>query len=193
MIWASQRIPMKKFIPILLFIMAFSGFLSTQILWDTFNLNAENVAEDKQKHSVYETNFQTLKLTTTKSSTIDLRNEISPLIVLNFWASWCYPCLKEFPSLVKFQARYPEQVKVIGINGDEENPLENIKKTESKYKLNFESVADPSSAISEKFLINTYPVSIIFHKGRVIYVNKKIHDFMDPEFLSLIDRTLKAK
>lgn len=183
---------MKKLIPILLFIMAFSGFLSTQILWDTFNLNAENVAEDKQKHSLYETNFQALKLTTTKSTTIELRNETAPLILLNFWASWCFPCLKEFPSLVKFQEKYKDQVKVIGINGDEEKPLENIVKIEKKYQLNFESVADPNSVISEKFMINTYPVSIIFYKGKVIYVNKRIHDFMDPDFLSLIDKTLKA-
>ena len=59
---------MKKYIPLLIFIMAFSGFLSTQILWDTFDLNAEQVDQDKQKYSVYETAFQGLKLTTTKIS-----------------------------------------------------------------------------------------------------------------------------
>jgi thiol-disulfide isomerase/thioredoxin len=151
------------------------------------------VAEDKQKHSVYETNFQTLKLTTTKNTTIELRNDTSPLILLNFWASWCTPCLREFPSLIQFQEKYQGQVKVIGINGDEENPLENIKKTEAKYKLNFESVLDSNSEISNKFLINTYPVSILFHKGKVIYVNKKIHDFMDKDFLKLVDDALRAK
>lgn len=183
----------KKLIPILLFIMAFTGFLSTQILWDTFNSNAELVEADKQKHSVYETNFQTLNLTTSKNTTIELKKDPTPVIVLNFWASWCIPCLKEFPSLVEFQERYKGQVKVIGINGDTENPEELIRKTEAKYKLNFESVADPYERIAEKFMIRTYPVSIIFHKGEVIYVNKKLHNFMDPEFLSMIDKTLKAK
>src|SRR6478609_8544569 len=110
--------PMKKYIPVLLFILAFSGFLSTQILWDTFHLNAEQVQADKQKHLVYETAFQGLKLTTTKSTTIELKNEKEPIIVLNFWASWCVPCLKEFPSLVAFQNKFKGQVKVIGVNGD---------------------------------------------------------------------------
>lgn len=182
----------KKLIPIVLFIMAFTGFLSTQIIWDHFNINAQQVDEDKQKHSVYETNFQTLNLTTTKKTTIELRNDPAPIIVLNFWASWCIPCLKEFPSLVQFQEKYKGKVKVIGINGDAENPEELIKKTEAKYKLNFESVADPYERISEKFMIRTYPVSIVFHKGKVIYVNKKLHNFMDTEFLSLIDDSLKA-
>lgn len=182
----------NKLIPIILFIMAFTGFLSTQILWDTFHSNAEQVEQDKQKHSVYETNFQELVLTTTKNTTIELRNDPTPIILLNFWASWCVPCLKEFPSLVQFQEKYKGKVKVIGINGDTEDPSGNVKKTEVKYKLNFESAIDASEKISNKFMIQTYPVSIVFHKGKVIYVNKKIHNFMDSEFLGLIDSALKA-
>lgn len=183
----------KKLIPILLFIMAFAGFLSTQILWDNFNLNAVLVEQDKQKHSVYETNFQALNLTTTKNTTIELKNDPTPVIVLNFWASWCVPCLKEFPSLVQFQEKYKGQVKVIGINGDVENASEEIRKTEGKYRLNFESVQDSDEKIAEKFKIQTYPVSIVFHRGKVIFVSKKLHNFMDTEFLSLIDDALKVK
>ncbi len=183
---------MKKYIPVLLFIMAFSGFLSTQILWDNFHLNAEQVDQDKQKHAVYEAAFQSLKLTTTKKSTIELKHEKSPVIVLNFWASWCVPCLKEFPSLVKFQQKFKGQVLVVGINGDEDTAVELVKKTEAKYKLNFDSATDVDSAIANKFLVSTYPVSIVFNQGKVIFVSKTNHDFMDEEFLSMIENALKA-
>lgn len=182
----------KKLIPILLFIMAFTGFLSTQILWDNFNLKAVLVDQDKQKHSVYETNFQALNLTTTNGTKIDLKAEKTPIIVLNFWASWCVPCLKEFPSLVKLQAKYSGKVKIIGINGDTDNPLDEIRKIEGRYKLNFESVVDVKEAYSEKFKIQTYPVSIVYHNGKVIYVSKKIHNFMDTEFIKMIDKALMA-
>lgn len=183
---------MKKFIPALLFIMAFSGFLSTQILWDHFHLNAKQVDQNKQKYSVYETNFQALKITTTSGKTLEVKTLKSPIVILNFWASWCHPCLQEFPSLVEFQKKYQDKVRVIGINGDEEETKENIKKIEKKYSLNFESVDDSDSLISNKFLINTYPVSIVFHKGSVIYVSQKVHDFMSKEFHELIDNALKA-
>ncbi len=182
---------MKKYIPVLLFIMAFSGFLSTQIIWDTYHLNAQNVDADKQKHSVYEAAFQGLKLTTTKNTSIELKNVKEPIIVLNFWASWCVPCLKEFPSLVQFQEKFKGKVRVIGINGDEEKPVEMVKKTEAKSRLNFENTTDADSAIGNKFLISTYPVSIVFHKGKVIYVSKKIHNFMEEGFVSLIESSLK--
>lgn len=183
----------KKLIPLSLFIMAFTGFLTIQILWDSFNSNAELVEPDKQKYTVYENIFQGLNLTTTKKKTIELRNEKSPIIVLNFWASWCVPCLKEFPSLVQFQKKYEGKVKVLGINGDAQDPAENIRKIESQYKLNFESVEDPYERVAEQFLIKTYPVSIIFHKGKVLFVSQKLHNFMDKQFLKLIDNALKAK
>ena len=188
----SRQIAMKKYFPILLFIIAFSGFLSTQIIWDSFNLSAKQVQVDKQKDSLYEAQFQALKLTTTKSTTIELKNLKEPIVVLNFWASWCIPCLKEFPSLVNFQSKYGQKVKVIGINGDEENALLEIKKIEAKYKLNFETTSDAESIISNKFLISSYPVSIVFHHGKVVYVSKKIHNFMDDDFLTTIDALIKA-
>lgn len=182
---------MKKIFPIIVFIMAFFGFLSSQIIWDTFNLNAQQVKEDKQKYNLYESNFHTLKFTTLENESIELRNVPEPLIILNFWASWCRPCLEEFPSLVEFQEKFRGKVAVFGINGDEENPRENALKTQKKYKLNFPSTIDEKALIGEKFLINTYPVSIIFYKGKVVYVSKKLHNFMDSSFLKQLEPYLK--
>lgn len=91
---------------------------------------------------------------------------------------------------MQFQEKYKGKVKVIGINGDTDNALELIKKTEVRYKLNFESVEDANEKLADSFMIRTYPVSIVFHKGKVIYVNKKLHNFMDAEFLSMIDKSL---
>ncbi len=181
----------KKLIPFLLFILTFTGFLSTQIVWNSLKLKADEVGRDKQKFPVYESAFQALNLTTTKGNSIDLKSEKAPIVVLNFWASWCLPCLKELPGLSQFQEKYKGRVRVIGINGDEDKPEMEIKKIENKYNLSFESVIDSDSKISDKFLITSNPTTIVFSKGKAFFAVEKQHDFMSPQFLEMIDAELK--
>lgn len=47
--------------------------------------------------------------------TIALSDYRGKIVVLNFWASWCAPCLEEFPSLVALQRQMP-QIVVLGVD-----------------------------------------------------------------------------
>lgn len=184
---------MKKFLPLLIVVLGFSGFLSAQLIWDKFKLNAQQIDQDKGKHQLFNTLYQELKLKTYDNKTIEPKSLKTPLVLVNFWASWCLPCLKEFPSLVAFQKKYGDKLTVIGINGDEENPNKHIEEISKKYYLVFPQVPDPKSEISDKFLIVSYPFSIIYHKGKTIHVSHKIQDFMAPEFLATVDASLNSK
>lgn len=44
------------------------------------------------------------------------------VVVLNFWAAWCPPCLEEFPSLIELQRQMPG-IAVLAISFDEDDQL----------------------------------------------------------------------
>ena len=57
---------------------------------------------------------------TDASKTIRLADYHGKVVVLNFWASWCAPCLEEFPSLIQLQRQDPNlTVLAVSFNDDE--------------------------------------------------------------------------
>lgn len=67
-----------------------------------------------ETEGVPEITLQRLDGSTLKLS--DLRGKI---VVVNFWASWCNPCVEEFPSLVKLIGQFKNDVVVLAVSEDE--------------------------------------------------------------------------
>jgi cytochrome c biogenesis protein CcmG, thiol:disulfide interchange protein DsbE len=89
------------------------------------------------------------------------------VLVLNFWATWCPPCIEEIPSLNAFQKRFANSgVVVVAISVD---------KNERKYKqflerihLSFETARDPAQDVSAQYGTFQFPESYIIKDGRIM-------------------------
>jgi len=63
------------------------------------------------------------------------------ILFLNIWATWCAPCVEEFPDLVKLSRAYPEhEVEVVGISADYPDEVESkilpfIKKHDVPFRI----------------------------------------------------------
>lgn len=67
----------------------------------------------------------------------DIKEWDGKIIILNFWATWCPPCLKEIPDLIKLQNLYGQQgLQIIGIAIDNDDDVRAfIKKTGINYPV----------------------------------------------------------
>lgn len=155
------------------------------------SLSASKLEKKVERNNVYETEFQKFEYTTTKGTKINLKREKSPILIINFWASWCRPCLAEFEGMNKLVDMYGTQVKIIGINNDSEDTLKAIEKTEKKYNLRFESIANENGEIAEKFNILSIPATIVYAQGKVITFSNREFNFMDKNFLNKLNTKLK--
>ncbi len=178
---------MKKFFPVLFISVIFLSMLVSQMLINGQELSASRLDKNKERFSVYETQFVKLDDKTTKGKKISLKGIKKPIVIINFWASWCGPCVSEFKSLNALLEKHGDKVHVLGINNDTDKPLRAIKKTEAEYKLKFNSITDPNGKYADKFNVTKIPSSIVYHKGKVLTFADEEFDFMSKEFLSLIE------
>jgi thiol-disulfide isomerase/thioredoxin len=105
--------------------------------------------------------------------TTDQGKKITPqsfggkLLVLNFWATWCAPCVQEIPSLNQFQQKYAGKgVVVVAISVDK-NPNK-YKSFLEKIPVSFETARDPNADISAQYGTFQYPETYLIKNGRVV-------------------------
>lgn len=117
------------------------------------------------------------------------------VIVLNFWATWCSPCLYEIPDFVAYQEKYRIRgLQIIGVGLDEEKKLRNVQRTLGiNYPILF---ADPKSDSGLMALWGNssgiVPYSVVIDRdGRIAYTHHGLMnlDTFTESVLPLLDKT----
>jgi cytochrome c biogenesis protein CcmG/thiol:disulfide interchange protein DsbE len=110
------------------------------------------------------------------------------LLILNFWASWCGPCIQETPSLSKLAQDYASKgVVVLGVSVDKDEQA--YKKFLQMYSPGFLTARDLK--VHEDYGTFMYPETyIIDAKGKVVMKIAEPADWNDPKVTHYIDSLL---
>jgi peroxiredoxin len=119
---------------------------------------------------------------------VSLPNFGGKVLVLNFWASWCPPCVQETPSLSQFARQFADKgVVVLGVSVDQDEQA--YRAFLRKYAPAFLTVRD--SKLHEDFGTFMYPETyIIDARGRVVQKIAEPADWMDPRLTKYVDSLL---
>jgi cytochrome c biogenesis protein CcmG, thiol:disulfide interchange protein DsbE len=118
----------------------------------------------------------------------DLRGKV---VLLNFWATWCPPCVDEAPALNELQTRIaPMGGTILGVSvDDDQNAYDDFLKA---HLIGFPTYRDTSKQIPLTYGTTMYPETyVIDRKGRL---DRKIvgpQDWTSPEMLAYLDSLLR--
>src|SRR4249920_3480902 len=99
-------------------------------------------------------------ITTDTGRTITANNFGGRVLVLNFWATWCPPCIEELPSLDQFARRMKDSgVVVLGVSVDEDEGA--YKRFLEKNRPSFLVARDAAAAISDSYGTYRYPETYV--------------------------------
>jgi cytochrome c biogenesis protein CcmG, thiol:disulfide interchange protein DsbE len=123
-------------------------------------------------------------VTTDQGRTVTRSDFGGKVLVLNFWATWCGPCLQELPSLDQFARHFQNQgVTVLAVSVDRNE--KRYKDLLNQVKPAFLSTRDPEAAIPASYGTFMFPETyIIGRDGKVLYKEANARDWMDPAFLN---------
>ncbi len=95
------------------------------------------------------------------------------LVIVNFWASWCNPCVEEFPSMMKLIDQFKGEIVIVAVTSeDQKSDIEAFMKAFALPKPNFEVVWDQDKSVMQKFGVEKVPESFIV--GRDMKLLRKV-------------------
>jgi cytochrome c biogenesis protein CcmG, thiol:disulfide interchange protein DsbE len=118
------------------------------------------------------------------SNTIRLSNYRGKVVLLNFWASWCIPCVQETPGLEQLHHDRPD-LEILGVSVDTDSDA--YRHFLQRYHVDIETVMDPDKKAADLYHTTGWPETYIIDRQGII--RRKIvgdPDWSDPELRAFL-------
>jgi len=131
-------------------------------------------------------------LTTLDGAPLDTASLSGKVLVLNFWATWCIPCVAELPTFNQVHRDFASNgVAVIGVDVlDDDNPdtADKVRHFLTKHPIDY-TVALGDKALEAKYKLESRPVTIVFDRSGT-EVRRFDESLTEKDLLSAIQKAL---
>ncbi|MES9969650.1 MAG: TlpA disulfide reductase family protein [Candidatus Thiodiazotropha sp.] len=131
-----------------------------------------------------------LSLSDSRQDHLDLRSLKDKVVLVNFWATWCPPCVEEIPSLNRLQAKYQDQeVSIVSV--DYRESAKEIETFLQQIPVEFPILMDRDGLTSLAWGVFSFPSSFILDRqGRIRHTANRALNWDSQEVIEVIDRLL---
>ncbi len=135
-------------------------------------------------------NFTLEHLNGTTSSLHDFSGKV---VLLNFWATWCLPCIQEMPDMERLWQQYKDAgLVVLGVSNDDAGKRKRVETFIDRVNLSFPILLDPDSTVSNLYDVSAIPVSyLISREGILLAKIVGVREWASPESFTLIEHLLQ--
>ena len=127
-------------------------------------------------------------LTDIEGHQVHLSDYAGQVVLLNFWATWCSPCLQEMPAMQKLWDRYHDKgLTIIAISADSNS--QPVKKYIKEMALTYPVLMDTDNKVQNAYEVVAVPMTyLIGADGKFSGLAMGVRDWASPEAFNLIDR-----
>lgn len=114
---------------------------------------------------------QDFTLTDSQGNNVTLSDYRGKVVMINFWATWCPPCVEELPTMKRLKANFsdkPFEILAINMGEDITDIIKFVERT--KFDLNFPLLVDPITSVADAYKVKGLPATLFVDKqGRFAF------------------------
>lgn len=141
-----------------------------------------SVIKEKNRTAVNDYNWNLKSVN--DNNTFNFNQTKGKVVLVNFWATWCPPCIAEMPSMQKLYTDYKDKIEFVFISNEN---AETIQRFFNKKEYSFNAYT-PISSAPEPFNVTSIPRTFLLDKtGRIVIDKTGASNWNSHKVRSLID------